>query len=226
MKIFDGFVPIVPEMYNEDENYGVFIDVKPSDLERPVNVSIFRPRNENGYKAGKEWQFHRFRKITAKELRKRVGVFSINPYCFECAFESTNKIVDGFLLYQKEKFTPIKIPNYEYDPRSVNDMIISAQVAMGVQFNLENQCYVYIKPEDSEIGFNYLIMDIGQLKDLFKLRDIPDGYKRRLALKHWVAKHMRRKPSNHDEITYVKKYLRGRKDFSWFGFSGEIFVNT
>lgn len=97
---------------------------------------------------------------------------------------------------------------------------------LGVQFNLENQCHVYLKPEGASIGFNYPLNNLQQLKELFSLRDIPDGYKRRTSLRHGVAKHMRHKPSNQDELVEVRKHLGGREKFDWFGIKGEIFVNT
>lgn len=226
MKIFDGFVPLIPEMYNDDDNYVIFSDAKPSDLLSPVNVSLFRPGDPDGYKAKKEWQFHRFRQISRKELRKRTGVFALNPYCLEIAYENHQHIADGFYTLKNSKFVPIQIPNYEYLDSVSDEVDITCRICMGMQFNLENQCYVYLKPEYSDIGFKYPIDNMSQLKELFKLRDIPDGYKRRAALRHWVAKHMRHKPSKPDELVDVKRHLRGKEHFNWFGISGTIYVNT
>lgn len=222
LRAFDGFVPIIPDLY--DEEYIFFTDANPVDLLCDVNVAALRLGDPEKRGPSSEAQFHRLRKISSKELRKKTGTFAVNPYIFEVAFERHPKIANAFFTQANRRFKPIEIPNYKYNPVSIKEALVSAQILLGVQFNLENQCYVYLKPDDTPIGFKYPIESLQQLKDLFSLRDIPDGYKRRTALKHWVAGHLRKKPGKPDEKVEIKSYLRGTTNFKWFGITGSIFV--
>lgn len=53
-------------------------------------------------------------------------------------------------------------------------------------------------------------------RELFRLRDVPEGKQRRTAIKHWVQTHSRIK-SNYDESITIQKYLRGEMNFVWNG---------
>lgn len=224
-KIFDGFFPLVPELFDDDdEDYGIFFDAMPTDLENNVNISVFKFGDDDGSKWRKKAQAYRLRAISRKELRKRTGVFAMNPYCLEIGFEKYDKIADGFYTISSGAIKHIDIPGYKYISTGEDETTI--RCCLGCQFNLENQNYVYLRPEESEIGFKLPIDNLQQVKELFAMRDIPDGYKRRAALRHWVSKHMRRKPSTPDEKVEVKRHLRGKTDFSWYGMSGTIYVNV
>ena len=224
LKLFDGFVPIIPELY-EDEDI-IFTDVTPKALDSVANISVLRLGKPDGKtQAERGWQFHKVRKITTKELRKKTGIFSVEPYELDVAFESFPKVQDAFFVFRNQKIRVLDIPNYVCDPSMKQEIITTASITLGVQFNLENTPYVYLKPYNSEIGFSIWINDLAQVKELFTLREIPDGYKRRAALRHWVAKHLRRKPSKPDETVEVKRHLRGKESFEWFGIKGTIYVN-
>lgn len=53
-------------------------------------------------------------------------------------------------------------------------------------------------------------------KELFRLRDIPEGKQRRTAIKHWVGGHHRTAKGGNKNIQ-IEKYLRGETDFTWNG---------
>lgn len=225
IKKFDGFMPIIPDMY--DEEYGIFTDVKPTDLAmKSIDISLLVLGIEDGYKQKRFSQFARLKYLTPQELRKRTGIFAINPYLIEVAFENLKDQADGFVQFVGGKMKYLEIPNYQTSKDAKEEALQTVQTLLGIQWNLENQSYVYLKPDNSSIGFKYPIDSLSQLKELFSLRDVPDGKKRRVMLRNWVAKHMRRKPSNPDELVEVRKHLRGREDFKWFGMSGSIYVNS
>lgn len=224
LKTYDGFVPLIPELYSEE--YSIFFDAKISDLITEPNVSVLNLGNPNGIGAKKECQFMRFSEVTPKYLRKKCGLFAPKPYLLEVAYETraTRAIVPFYV--KNNNLTILEPPNLPpIIPAVKSESYSSVQVLLGVQFNLENQPYVYLKPDNAEIGFTLPIDNLSQLKELFSLRDIPDGYTRRVALLHWVAKHLRRKPSNHEERIEVKQYLRGHTNFEWLGIKGTIFNN-
>lgn len=61
-----------------------------------------------------------------------------------------------------------------------------------------------------------------EAKDVFRLREIEDGEKRRAALLHLVRRHHRTKAFTARETIEVREHLRGRESFVWKGITGEI----
>lgn len=221
LKVYDGFVPLIDKLYSQD--YGIFTDVKISDLTSKPNISVLVLGNTDGIGAKKECQFLRFSEMTPKQFRKKCGLFTPKPYILETMFETRTKPLVAPFSTRNGNLTILEPPNLPpISNRLREELYISAQNLLGVQFNLENQPRVYLKPSNDRIGFTLPIENLSQLKELFSLREIPDGRKRRLALLHWVSKHLRTKPSNPDEKVEVKKYLRGQTDFEWFGLKGTI----
>lgn len=60
------------------------------------------------------------------------------------------------------------------------------------------------------------------IKDLFRIRDLPEGRDRRAALMTWVEDHWRRDRSDPEIEIYVRKHLRGATSFSWRGMDCQI----
>lgn len=227
LKRFDGFMPIEPEIYEDPDGDVIFTDETTDVLNGPVDVAIYTPGNPNGRtKAQMTDQLCKIKKLSYKEFRKKTGAFSVNPYHLEVAFDDCKTVADAFLQEINHKLQYVEIGGFRTTPAAKQWTINNAKILLGVQFNLENQCYVYLKPDEAAIGFKYPLNSLQQLKELFSLRDIPDGYKRRAALRHWVARHTRRKPTNPDELVEVRKHLRWKQDFKWFGISGSIYVNS
>lgn len=61
------------------------------------------------------------------------------------------------------------------------------------------------------------------IRELFKARDVPDGKRRRAALRNWVRAHVRkrRKADPQAEID-VRKHLRGATSFTWCGMRARV----
>lgn len=225
ISIFDGFLPLLDGLSGfSDDDKIFFTDVEPNALDFDANISVFGPGFPDLCGAKKEWQFHRVRKISTKELRKRAGIFTPNPYSLEIAFENHRKIENAFFTFRNGKPVVLDIPNTICDQKTKEEIKTTAQMTLAAQFILENTPHVYLKPEGSQIGFTYPLSSLSQVKELFSLRDIPDGYKRRAALKHWVVKHQRRNAHRPEDKIDVKKHLRGKEHFTWFGMEGAIFV--
>jgi hypothetical protein len=63
------------------------------------------------------------------------------------------------------------------------------------------------------------------VREVFRLRDIPEGKKRRAALRHWVRDHWRTPVSaeeNRAAMIHVREHLRGETQFHWNGLSCSI----
>jgi hypothetical protein len=54
------------------------------------------------------------------------------------------------------------------------------------------------------------------VKEVFRLRSIPNGESRKKALLHWVSEHYRR-TKKYDEPIDIQPYLRGNVKFNWNG---------
>lgn len=60
------------------------------------------------------------------------------------------------------------------------------------------------------------------VKDIFRIRDLPDGKDRREALLTWVTDHWRQDRHDPEMEVYVRKHLRGAATFSWRSMNCEI----
>lgn len=60
------------------------------------------------------------------------------------------------------------------------------------------------------------------MKDLFRIRDLPEGRDRRSALMTWVSDHWRQDREDPELEVYVRKHLRGAVEFKWQGMSAEL----
>ena len=60
------------------------------------------------------------------------------------------------------------------------------------------------------------------IKDVFRIRDMPDGKDRREALLTWVTDHWRQDRYDPEMETYVRRHLRGATQFSWRGMDCEL----
>lgn len=60
------------------------------------------------------------------------------------------------------------------------------------------------------------------IKEIFKIRDLPEGKDRREALMTWVSDHWRQDRDDPDMEIYVRKHLRGATMFTWRGMNCEL----
>lgn len=60
------------------------------------------------------------------------------------------------------------------------------------------------------------------IKDIFRIRDLPEGRDRRAALMTWVEDHWRQDRTDPELEGYVRKHLRGLTSFTWQGMAGEV----
>jgi hypothetical protein len=67
-----------------------------------------------------------------------------------------------------------------------------------------------------------LLTDPTGVKEFWKLRDIPEGRKRRDALLHWVDDHWRRNRKDPEIETYVRKHMRGAEELRQGQFYAKI----
>jgi len=63
-------------------------------------------------------------------------------------------------------------------------------------------------------------------KEIFRLRDIPNGRERRAALRNWVESHWRKSKIDQTESIKVREHLRGAIEFDWNGLHVRIRPST
>lgn len=66
------------------------------------------------------------------------------------------------------------------------------------------------------------VTDPSGAAEVFRLRDIPEGRARRAALLNWVSAHWRKKRNDPDNLSRVKKHMRGARRFVWNGLTCEV----
>lgn len=66
------------------------------------------------------------------------------------------------------------------------------------------------------------VTDPTGIKEVFRIRDLPDGKDRREALLTWVTQHWRQHRRDPELEVYVRKHLRGATSFNWRGMNCEL----
>lgn len=100
-------------------------------------------------------------------------------------------------------------------PMVTCDANTSIQLGLGIQFASQYDWHVYLK-EDNNIGITLPTTPEGS-KEIFKLRDVPEGKKRRESLRNWISEHCRSNPSSEYDKVFVRKHMRGAMEFKWNG---------
>lgn len=97
------------------------------------------------------------------------------------------------------------------------DIDSTLAVTMGLALTRRYDWTVSIRLDDSPtILFS---TDPTGAREIFRLRDIPDGRSRRAALRHWVCEHYRKKREGDAK---VRRHFRGAETFNWNGFECTI----
>lgn len=60
------------------------------------------------------------------------------------------------------------------------------------------------------------------VRELLRMRDVPENRTRREALKHWVSAHARKNRKDADAEHHVRRHLRGSTECDWFGLRCKI----
>jgi len=95
----------------------------------------------------------------------------------------------------------------KYDRNEKTKIVNKTRALMGLEYMAPENWFSVIKmPGSPSISLH---TDPTGVKELWKIRDVPDGYNRRLALIHWVGAHWRKTRNDPDVEAYVRKHLRG-----------------
>lgn len=105
---------------------------------------------------------------------------------------------------------------YEHSDALVwRDLWHSASIACAALWTRRFNWRVSIGFEDAP-AVSFMTDPVGA-REVFRLRDIPNGKSRRTALTHWVREHWRQKRDVPEESVKVREHLRGASEFVWNG---------
>lgn len=101
----------------------------------------------------------------------------------------------------------------------------SRRVQMGYSLQFTQQLFWHV-----ELGWEgyptvLIPTDAVGVREVFRLRDIPEGKARRAALRHWVHEHMRKSRRDDGDEIKVREHLRGATKFRWNGMICNIEVS-
>lgn len=126
------------------------------------------------------------------------------------------------------KWSLVKSPRYRQAQR---DGMTTYRNAVPEDWMIYFTEFQHISNTTWSVDFSYpnspaikLTTDPSGVREMFRLRDIPEGRTRREALRHWVSGHWRQDRKDSDVEVKVREYLRGQTDFSWYGMKIRINV--
>lgn len=208
----DSLIPAGEDSFIRPEEFG------PNDM--PLNLSLL---SLSPAQSGDPESFgiNRYRRVSPKAVRGRVHGFAKHIVEF-----SAGKVTPSTGLYESSRaylgwqgrrwrLMPRTDGVGPQNPDSSPDAARSIQMAQSVQFSSDWWWLAKI----GWIGHPMVTLptDAVGAREVFRLRDIPAGKKRRTAIRHWVSEHWRQRRKGPGE-TRVREHLRGGCEFTWNGF--------
>lgn len=187
----------------------------------PLNVGVIAE------KAGEEGvlALSRTNTITSKQARGHATRFGPYMVRVDYAQMSMGKLVTaaGIMVWSGGKWADAQnhtqmngLPDRTYSARDQNQPMIATAIALrqryewAVALGIENSPTVRFATDPTG------------MKEIFRIRDIPEGRDRRDALMTWVTDHWRQDRFDPDMETYVRRHLRGAVAFTWRGMQCEL----
>jgi hypothetical protein len=196
------------------DDYGIFLDAKPTDIGSPLDVSIV---GENDDDPG-GFSVQRYRQIKPSEVRGRLR--RIPRYLIE----TTLMIVSG--EGEAGVFSTLQgsggphgwqgLAGCEQHNSYLDEVWAEKiQISYGLAFTRQFFWNVQLGWEGN--AMIRIPTDPMGAREVFKLRDIPEGRVRRAAIRDWITDHWRQRRQDPSTEVYVRKHLRGAQQFSWGG---------
>jgi hypothetical protein len=196
--------------------------VGPSDLRDPIDICVLE-RGEPG--EGYRYALSRLRRASRVECSGHVT--RMLPVMCELRFSSIDnsgvarRLPTAFVGWDGTRWTGISRRfkqiaglNAALELGSLGRI---ATLATGAQLSRELGWRVALGYGEAP-RLSFATDPVG-VREVFRLRDIPEGRSRRDALCHWVREHWRQKREAPDgaEATKVREHLRGAREFTWNG---------
>ena len=201
-----------------DEEAGIFADARISDLSTPLDVSILR---DDVVDDDVHYGIMRVKHISnVKKLRGKVAKFYPIVVEVTACFIKKDGTYETFMRYLTLINGQWRIICTTHEREHLRtdflkfkeDMHNAVKLAIGLAFSNRYDWFIEFGYKDgATLSFP---CTPEHCKDVFKMRDVPDGKSRRAALKNWVASHKRKVG---DSQVDVRKHLRGSYNFNYDG---------
>ena len=234
---FNYIEPIIiaeamPEFYPDINLQTINAGTTLQELERPLDYSMIRQELKE---EGEEWAydadadgkavFSRMRHVSKNQVRGRVRVYM--PYMVE----NRTVFVDRFRRHGEsvvfyygsadlEEWFHIGVSQSPGSADQFNNprqqpFTKQLRIVSGFAKSREDKWIVGLQ-RSNQPAMAFPTDPIG-VREIFRLRDIPEGKARRASMIHWVDAHYRKKHDDPSALTYVRKHLRGGTRFTWNG---------
>lgn len=200
-----------------EEEYGIFIDATPDALDGRVDVVTLGADGEDGDWRDGRFALTRLRGIPPETARGRVHTWAKHFVEVSRVWVQGEAPAEGHRhLFGSNgdcRWRAVQA-GYKREPTKDDVWTRIIQLHLGLQFTRRYYWSV-------ELGYQGLpqirFPTTGAgAREVFRLRDLPEGRDRRQALRHWVKGHWRQRPGGGDPAL-VRDYLRGQTDFVWHG---------
>lgn len=225
---FDGAVPFfddetLSDPYFDDDRWLIPADATLRDLSEPLNITFLTENTdeENGI-AGM-----RLRAMSPKQARGRVRRYTPQVVDLEMfVVEPDGRGVSNRMLLGSFDGETFACTDSRYAPDKGKDAYWTQRVrlAAGLQFVRPMWWHVKI----GYVGGQSILLPTDPIgaREIFRLRDVPEGKERRAALTHWISEHWRQARDEPEEETLVRASIRGASSFVWNGLRCEILPAT
>lgn len=222
-RFFDNAFPFTIEeaLHGYDDSVWVGADMWPGVLGRPLDQTLIHRDADNPGNFG----VTRYRRVSrthgracgfARHVIESTTLMVDRSTCVgrvhRCYIGANSGELGSYLFLSGRR--PTRAPaQSEYGVR----------LACGLQFAEDWYWHVSLRWLDAPIGVRFVTTPAGA-RALFRLREVPEGAKRRAALRHWVSEHTRRhrRPDGSADLTWVREHLRGAIPFRWNDMEGLI----
>lgn len=224
-KDFDGAMPFVPEFYEliPDHDGILYAGFSPKEVRWPIDVRMIANDDENPGAL----VIAKYRGLDPKAVRGRVTPSL--PYPLLCAtwWLNTGDALSTIFGYrgprQWANISPFHARGMIGQPTRSQETLdywsTRVQIALGQSMLKRTQWRIYLS--NGGLGIEFPTDPVG-VREVFRLRDIPDGKERRAALRHWVTEHWRLNVQDPSEEVKVRQHFRGKVDFAWSGLNCRI----
>lgn len=218
----------VSEIFDRDEDWFIFGDVAPADVDFSFDISCLSKGKEDGVL----YCITRGRSVTPAEVRGRVDrVFPVMAETAVCLVFDSGKYASarGYLAFVNGRWVEADTgkswsnnnsetghwqwsgPAKKIDGET--ELQGAVRACLGLQFSRRYEWVVELEGlSGTSIGF---ATDPIGAKEIFRLRGIPTGKDRRSALRNWVREHYRKRRNAPGEKSKVRAHLRGATEFVW-----------
>lgn len=212
----DGAVPLSMGNAMQNDDFGALYSNGPPPV-WPMAVKTL-------VKASDDWpegsmQFRSSQSITRQEARvlgaTKWSSYMLNDRACIIAPSGLKLSASMPLAYIGGKWVEAKHMVLQQKKKETYQAHTMGLISTGLALSLRYQWTVWLGHKDGPRV--RLLSDPTGAREVFRLRDIPQGRERRAALRNWVTDHWRKSRKAEDDAAWVARHLRGAMDFDWNG---------